>query len=98
MLDLLLGKDPNYAYAIKITINMGVDDPTLVKVDGSDFFPTLERIVAHELAHAYMFSTGGLVLLRLNQEGVVEIENKIAKELDPDSPTRHPNKGHGGVI
>ena len=56
LLEILLGKEVDDIYVFEISINMSVDNPSLISVDGSRFIPTLDRIVAHELGHVYIFS------------------------------------------
>ncbi len=55
---MLTGNTPKTRYAIQISVDMTVDT-SLIDVNGKTFTPSFERIVAHELGHAYQFSKGG---------------------------------------
>jgi len=79
---------------VQTKINMNVSDPSLIAVDGSKFNPSLTRIVAHELGHAYNFSRHGSGNYRHNS---IKIENTIMQQLDPNSTVRHQSLGHGGI-
>ncbi len=63
--------------------------------NGDEFTSSAERILGHELGHANIYASGGEPFLNINQTGAVDTENRIAKELDKESPVRHRTKGHG---
>jgi hypothetical protein len=81
-----------------ITVNVPLasrPNYTFVDLQGKDFHPSLERVLGHELGHAFIWATEGPVQLIANQPGAVRIENQIARELNPNSPVRHPTQDHG---
>jgi hypothetical protein len=53
---------------------------------GKPFRPSTERLFAHELAHAYIYCKTKFLTGRSKE--VVEYENIIAKEIDPNAPER----------
>ena len=60
------------------------DTPTeeFKDVNGNTFVPSPERLLGHELAHAYINIFGG------TYHDAVRFENIIARELDPNAPIR----------
>jgi RHS repeat-associated protein len=83
---------------ILITINSTViSQPgySFVDIAGQEFHPSVERVLGHELGHAFIWTDQGPVQFRANQTGAVGIENRIARELNPNAPLRHPTQGHG---
>jgi len=85
--------------SMDISINL---DPKshagFIDEQGNEFTSSAERILGHELGHARIWVDSGHVGLKVNQAGAVDIENKIAKELDSDLPMRHRTKGHGSDL
>jgi hypothetical protein len=61
---------------------------------GKTFKPSVERIFAHELAHAYILYITDF--LSSGTDKMVEYENKIAKDMDPNAPERAVSD-HGGL-
>ena len=73
---------------------MNVEDSTFIDVNSKSFSPSLTRVLAHELGHVYILSKYGFVGFSANYHGAITYENKIASQLDPQAPIRHPSLGH----
>nr|CAA6829863.1 MAG: Unknown protein [uncultured Thiotrichaceae bacterium] len=91
----LMGEETDFTYVVNIKLGTKDPNPRFYDVNEKLFKPSRERILAHELGHAVIFAKHGFVTYSSNYHGAIPIENEIAKELYPESPVRHPTKGHG---
>lgn len=90
--DMLFGNSPSFRVTYTININMSVSDPTFLDVNGNKFYPSLERVIGHELGHLYIALSNNFV--GGSYDAAVGIENEIAVQLDSSAPIRHPTLGH----
>ena len=90
-------KVPEYRdkYVLTIDINMSVSDPRFIAADGSLFVPSLTRVMAHELGHAYNFQQSSR---SFNNHNSIQIENQIMRQFNSNSIMRHPSRGHGRAL
>jgi hypothetical protein len=89
-LDKLMGKTPGkYRYAMEVNAHCSVQ---FVDVSGKPFKPSVERILAHEMGHGYVYLQGdpgaAISLSQADYDKAVYYENVIAREIDPDAPER----------
>ncbi len=63
-------------------------------VNGQSFTPSIERILAHELGHMYLYVGRKNMADKADYHKAIDYENIIARELDPEAPIRSV-KDHG---
>lgn len=89
------GKNAEITYTLQVTLDINHPDQLFYDVNGKEFQPSIDRVLGHELGHAFILAKDGVVGFYQNQIGAVNIENEIALDLDKGAPIRHPTLGHG---